>query len=362
MTEATAPTYAPFTARFADMTTGTTVKTFASFVGNQATLANYTPTSSPVNTGMLSDIGRATIYGPDLFTDNFYSRFVKTPLPRGDSAMTAVFSEVTSNAYSPKEQNDDAKLFNANNPTMISNVAKKNLSRQVAVEINDYILKQMAQTPEMIGDVASAIMGVSNACYLDDMWVASKAYFSGSTATTSSANSDQLVTMLTEPGDDGFADEMVETIWKYAQNKFRYKSALYNESDRPTLSHNVHIALKKDYEFPAFKKLYAETFNPSFIDVSQSIDYVEDFATPAGAPEGAGALVGMIVDDRKFSITPMPDTLTTEAFRNPARKSTAYFTTYEYAFQKDPMFNCVYIFAPAEEVSGGGADAGAGGS
>lgn len=218
----------------------------------------------------------------------------------------------------------------------------------------------MAQTPEMIGDVASAIMGVSNACYLDDMWVASKAYFSGSTGQTPQTT--QLVTMLTEPGDSGFADEMVETLWKYAQNKFRYKSTAYNDMNigtvgspayRPTLSHGVHIALKKDYEFPAFKKLYSETFNPSFIDVSQTIDYVEDFATPAGAPEGAGELIGMIVDDRKFSITPMPDTLTTEAFRNPARKSTAFFTTYEYAFQKDPMFNCVYLFAPAEEVSGG---------
>ena len=54
----------------------------------------------------------------------------------------------------------------------------------------------------------------------------------------------------------------------------------------------------------------------------------------------------MVVDDRAFKITPMPETMTTEAFRNPARKSTAYFTTYEYAFQQDPFFNVAYIFAP----------------
>ena len=340
----TTTTDAQFTARF-------TPTTLATFVANQADLANWTPTQSTINTGMLSDIGRATVYGPDMFRDNFYGKFMKAPLPRGDSAMTAVFSEISSRAYDPAAA--DTALFNGANPSMYSNVAKKNLSRQIAVEINDYILKQFAQTPEMIGDVSAAIMAASTACYLDDMWVASKAYFSG---TVANAQTTQLVTMTTEPGDSGFEDEMVETIWTYAQNKFRYKSNKYNEMNigtalspayRNTLSTGVHIALKKDYEFPAFKKLYSETFNPDFIRVDQTIDYVEDFATPAGAPVGAAELIGMIVDDRKFSITPMPDTMVTEAFRNPARRSTAYFTTYEYAFQRDPMFNAVYIFAPA---------------
>ena len=321
-----------FTARFAP-------QTIAGMVANQTSLANFVPSTSPINTGMLSDIGRANIYAPDL-QDNFYSRFMRAPLSRGDSVMAARIGEVVSRAYDPAAP--DTALFNAANPAMQSIVAKKNFSRQIAVEINDYILKQFAQTEEMIGDVAAAIMATSNACYRDDMWVASKAYFSGS---VQAAQADQIHVMLTAPTDPGYADEMVETIWGFAENKFAYKSTKYNQAQFNTKSENIHIALKKDVEFPAFKKLYSETFNPEFIKIAPTIDYVDDFATPAGAPANAGDLVGMIVDTRAFDITPMPDTLTTEAFRNPARKSTAYFTTYEYAFQKNPFFNIAYIFA-----------------
>ena len=320
------------------------------FVGNQGTLANYTPTTSLLNTGMMSDIGRATIYGPDV-QDSFYAKFMKSPLTRGDSIMTARFDDITSNAYSPSAA--DTVLFGATNPTMKSNVAKKNLSRQIAVEVNDYYLKQMAQTQEMIGDVEAAMMAVSNACYLDDMWVASKEYFSGSTR---SAKTTQMHTLTNDVGTSGFADEMNELLWDISQKQFGYKSDAYNASGASTKSNTVAIALKKDCEYPVFKKMLAETYNPEMvrIAVDGGIDYVDDFATPAGAPTGAGELLGMVVDARAFEITPMPDTLTTEAFRNPARKSTAYFTTYEYAFQHNPFFNCAYIFAPEGSTGGSG--------
>lgn len=324
-------TDAQFTARFSPLT-------LATMVANQTTLANFVPTASPINLGMLSDIGRATIYAPDI-QDSFYARFMKAPLSRGDAAMSARFTEVTSRAYNPAAPDTD--LFNAQNPSMISNVAKKNLSRQIAVELNDYWIKQFCQTEEMIGDAASAIMAASNACYRDDMWVAAKAYFSGS---TSSAPAGSLKVMTANPNESGFADEMIETLWDFAENKFAYKSTSYNPAGYNTKSSNVHIVLKKNAEFPAFKKFYADTFNPEFLKIAPTIDYVDDFATPAGAPTGAGDLLGMVVDDRAFAITPMPDTLTTEAFRNPVRKSTSYFTTYEYAFQKDPFFNIAYIF------------------
>lgn len=311
------------------------------FVANQATLENYKPTTSVLNTGMMSDIGRATVYGPETQA-NFYSRFMKSPLTRGDSVMTARFNEITSRAYNPNAPDTD--LFNSPTPGMMSNIATKNLSRQIAVEVNDYYLKQMAQTQEMIGDAMAAIMATSNACYMDDMWVASKEYFTGSVR---GAKATQMVTLTNKPTDAGFANEMIETLWKFTQKDFGYKSTEYNASGANTKSTSVNIALKKDVEYPAFKKFYAETFNPEFLRVSNSIDYVDDFATPAGKPAGAGELIGMITDTRAFEITPMPDTLTTEAFRNPARKSTAYFTTYEYAFQHNPFFNCAYIFAPS---------------
>lgn len=313
----------------------------ATFNGNQADLANYQPTTSPINTGMLSDIGRATIYAPDI-QESFFDRFMRAPLTRGDSAMSARFEEVVSRQYDPNAPDTD--LFNAQKPGMLSNVAKKNLSRQIPVEVHDYLLKQLTQTPEMIGDVMAAIMATSNVCYRDDMWVAAKEFFSGSER---GAQSGQEYIMTANPTEAGFADEMVETLWGFSQNKFGYKSTLYNPSGYNTKSNQVHIVMRKDAEFPAFKKLYAETFNPEFLRVDETIDYVDDFATVAGAPVGAADLLAMVVDSRAWAITPMPDTLSTEAFRNPARKATAYFTTYEYAFQADPFFNVAYIYEHA---------------
>lgn len=331
----TTQTDAQFTSRFSGMTA-------SAFVANQKALADYVPTSSVLNTGMMSDIGRATVYGPDR-QENWFSRFMKAPLSRGDSAMTARFGEVNSRAYDPNAS--DEALFNGSKPAMVSNIATKNLSRQIAVEVNDYYLRQMVQTQDMIGDAEASIMSVSNVCYLDDMWVASKEYFSGSTR---SAKTTQLHTMTKNVGDTGFGDELNELLWNISQKQFGYKSTEYNASGQNTKANSVAIALKKDCEYPAFKKLLSETFNPEMlrIEVDGGIGYVDDFATPAGSPSTAGELIGMVVDTRAFEITPMPETLTTEAFRNPVRKSTAYFTTYEYAFQHNPFFDCAYIFAP----------------
>lgn len=324
-----------FAGRFPDMSAST-------FVANQKALVDWTPTASTLNTGMMSDIARAYIYAPDT-QENFYARFMAAPLPRGDSVMSARFSEVTSRVYNPKAPDTD--LFNGEYATMISNVATKNLSRQIATEVNDYVLKQFTQTQEMIGDAMSAIMARSQVAYKDDMWVASKEYFSGSTR---NAKSTQMHTMTNAVSatDNKFGAELTELLWKVSQKDFGYKSTNFNASGYNTKSDSVSIALKKDVEYPAFKKMLSETFNPELLRITSTIDYVDDFATPAGAPSGAGELIGMVVDNRAFKITPMPDTLTTEAFRNPARKSTAYFTTYEYAFQHDPFFNVAYIFAP----------------
>lgn len=312
----------------------------SSFVGNQSDLKDWTPTENTVNTGMLSDIARAYIYAPEVQA-NFYSRFVQPALPRGDSVLSARIAEVTSKAYDPLAT--DAALFDGDRPGMISNVAKKNLSRQIRVELNDYWTKQFTQTNEMFGDIMAALASTINTCYMDDMWTASKEYFSGSMR---GAQASQSNIMTNAVDSDKFAMEMTELLWKISQKQFGYKSTAYNASKYDTKSEKVHIALKKDVEFPAFKKLLSETFNPDLLRVVSNVDYVDDFATPAGAPSGAGELIGIVADARAYKITPMPDTLTTESFRNPARRSTAYFTTYEYAFQQDPFFNVAYIFAP----------------
>lgn len=330
-------TDAQFASRFAGVTASV-------FTGNQSALADWTPTSNSINTGMLSDVARAYVYAPDT-QENFYARFMKSPLTRGDSVMSARISEVTSKAYDPNAA--DIALFDGSRPTMTSNVAKKNLSRQIRVELNSYWTKQFVQTNEMYGDIMAALSATINTCYKDDMWTASKEYFSGSTR---NAKTGQLHTLTSTPADadNAFAQEMTELLWTISQKQFGYKSTAYNASGFNTKSNGVHIALKKDVEYPTFKKLLSETFNPEMLRVVSSVDYVDDFATPAGAPSTAGELIGMVVDERAFKITPMPDTLDTTSFYNNARKATTYFTTYEYAFQHDPFFNCAYIFAKKE--------------
>ncbi len=149
--------------------------------------------------------------------------------------------------------------------------------------------------------------------------------------------------------EDGFAEEMTEALWDFSQNKFGFKSALYNPCGYNTKSETVDIALVKEVQYPAFRKLYADTFNPEFLRIDTDMDYVDSFADPYGKPEGAGDLLGMVIDRRAFAIHPMPDSMTSEAFRNPARRSTTYFMTYEYAFETRPFFNIGYIFAPAGE-------------
>lgn len=269
-------TDAQFAKRFPDMGAN-------AFVTNQSSLADWTPTASTINTGMLSDIGRAYLYAPDV-QENFYARFMQAPLPRGDSVMSARFSEVTSRAYDPKAS--DEALFNGDYATMTSNVARKNFSRQIATEVNDYVLKQFCQTQEMIGDAMACIMARSNACYKDDMWTASKMYFSGSTR---SAKTGQLNTLTNKPEDEGFGMEMTELLWNISQKQFGYKSDKYNPAGYNTKSNSVNIALKKDCEFPAFKKLLSETFNPEMLRITSTIDYVDDFATPQERPQASSS-------------------------------------------------------------------------
>lgn len=325
-----------FASRFPDMTASV-------FYGSgQVALGGYTPNASPINTGMLADIGKATIYGPEKQTNPF-SKFIRSPLARGDSALTARFSEVNSYAFNPLAP--DTVLFGGARPSMLSNVMTKNLSRQVAVEINERELKKYVQTENMVGDVASAIMSVSNVAYMDDMFVASKEYFSGSTR---GAGNDQLHLLTNHVTDAGFADEMTEKLWEITQKQFGYKSTKYNKSGANTKANEISVIMKKDVEFPTFKRLYAETFNPEFLKMDLSAGYVDDFATCAGAPAGAGELIAIVCDNRAFEITPMPEALTVGSFVNPSRgNSITYFTTYEYAFGHNPFFDCAYIFEPS---------------
>lgn len=317
--------------------------TLQSFLGNEVSLKDFAPVESPINLGMYDDIGRATLYGYDR-QPNFWSRFLRSPLSRGDAEMTARFTEVTSRAYDPDAPDTD--LFNGQRPSMVSSVATKNLSRQVYTEVNDYVMKQFVQTEDMIGDAISIIQAANMNAYYDDMWVASKEYFSGSVR---DAPVDSQVVMTHAPGETGFAEEMSELLFDTVENKFRFKSTLYNPAAYNTRSDSVSIAMKKSCDYPTFRKMYSDTFHPDLLKIPAYADYVDDFATPAGKPEDAGDLIAIVTDDRTWSITPMPDTMSTEAFRNPVRKSTSFATTYEYAFHTSPFFNIRFIYEPAAE-------------
>jgi len=322
-----------FASAFADMTASV-------FYGSGMTnLTNYQPASSPFNNNMLADIGRVTVYGPESY-DNPYAKFMKSPLTRGDSAMVTRFSQVTSGAYDPLAP--DTALFDGQRPEQLSNVMSKSLSRQVRVEISDRLMKQFVQTEEQIGDSAAAIMAMSNARYLDDMYIASNEYFSGSTR---GAKPTQMITLNTAPSDSGFAEEMTETLWNVTQNKF--KSTDFNKSGYSTKAESASIIMDKNTQFRTFKRQFADAFNPSYLDIETATGWVDSFASTAGKPAGAGDLIAIVCDNRAFDIVPMPEALSVESFGNPARKSTMYATTYEYAFGHNPFFDCVYIFAKA---------------
>lgn len=324
-----------FTARFPEITP-------ANFYAAPTTLANFSPTANAINVGMLSDIGRALISGPAVFDDNFYGRYVESPLTRGDAFLMGRFGDISSNVYNPAA--NDTELFDVDNPTFTGYVAKKNLSRQIRLNVADRWLKQFCQTEEMIGDAMAAIMSSSVACYKDDLWTAAKEYVSGSTR---GALTGQLEVMTNQISTQAGQEELIEDIWSFSQNKFKYKSAKYNAAGFPTLSKNVHIALLKDAQYEMRKKL-ADTFHPDLLTdkVGVTIDYVDSFATPAGAPNNAGDLIGIIADERAFHFVPMPEGVVTESFRNPAAHSTYYYTTYETAYGHDLTQNIAYIFAP----------------
>ena len=331
-----------FASRFPDMNAAT-------FKSNASDLASWTPTPSPVMLGALSDIGRQACFGPDRQL-SFFQRYMISPLTRGDSVMSSRVGEISSRAYDPDAPDTD--LFNGSRPDLTAYASKKNFSRQTALEVFDTEIKKYVQTEDMIGDLMAEIVGTTMACYLDDMWTAAKEYFTGTTSPDSiniPAKSGQFKILTKDVDEDGFAEEMTEALWDFSQNKFGFKSALYNPCGYNTKSDTVDIALVKEVQYPAFRKLYADTFNPEFLRIDTDMDYVDSFADPYGKPAGAGDLLGMVIDRRAFAIHPMPDSMTSEAFRNPARRSTTYFMTYEYAFETRPFFNIGYIFAPAGE-------------
>lgn len=314
----------------------------ADFKANLAALGDWTPTASSFLVGALSDIGRQACFGPDRQL-SFWQRYMISPLTRGDSVLSSRVGEIQSVEYDTDAP--DTALFNGSRPELDTSTAKMNFSRQTRLEVFDKDIQKYCQTEDMIGDLLAEIMATPMACYLDDMWTAAKMYFSGD---MHSPKAGQSVVLDAVPGDADFADKMVEALWGFSQQKFGYKSTLYNPAGYNTKSDLVDIVCRKDIEYPAFKKLYAETYNPEFIRVNTDIDYVDSFATPTGAPEGAGDLLAMVIDRRALAIHPLPNSMTTEVFRNPARRSSTYFMTYENIFEVRPFFNVGWVFAPAE--------------
>lgn len=323
-----------------DFTAQFSPETVAGMISKETTLGNWTPTANTINVGMLSDIGKAIINGAPVFQNSFYGKYLRAPLQRGDSFMMGRFGEVQSSTYNPAAR--DTELFDVQDPTFTAYVAKKNFSRQIRTNVADRWLRQFCQTQEMIGDAHSAIMQASTARYYDDVFTAAKAYVSGSTR----GSQTEAMPIMTNDLDTAAGQaELIEKLWTFSQNKLRYKSTKYNPAQYNTFSKSVHIALKKDCQYAMYKKL-ADTFHEDLLQAPTDISWVDDFATPAGKPSGAGELIGIISDSEAFHFVPMPEGVVTESFRNPASLSTYYYTTYETAFGQDLTQNIVYLFAP----------------
>lgn len=311
---------------------------------NITNLKGYTPVSDNgvFSNSMLSDIGRAMVYGPEA-QENIYSKFMKSPLTRGNASMTAVFKAPKSRAYDPL--GPDSELFNATKPEMLSTVISKNLDRTVDLEVNDRWLEQFVQTDDMKGEAIASIMAQLNTAYLMDMYTASNEYFAGS---THNATANQMVTLTTKPGDDKFSDEFLETLYNVTQKEFKWKSDKYNPLGYETKSNDVTVICDKSIEYKGFLKTYATVFAPEYIKIKQDIGFVDSFpGTVAGAPAGAGDLLAIVFDNRAPEIIPMPDSIVTESFRNGNRHSTAYFMSYAFGMGVNQMFNAKYIFGAA---------------
>ena len=332
-----------YAGRFADNLSKNPAVTTAGFVATgQTPFADYTPTQSAVNVGLMGDIGRAYITTLET-NDNPFGFAYRPNLGRGDSVLDGRFKPVKSRTYDPLA--GDSVLFNANRPEFVGSVATLNYSRQTDIEINDQKMSQFAQTAEMDGDIESALMASLNQSLRMDLYTASVEYFCGSTR---GAQSTQLRTMTAKKSESGFGVELIEQIWSATQQDMGYVSTSFNKSGIETKAQSPVVILSKDVEFPTFKKLYSETFNPDFLklEINGGIRYVESMpGTVAGAPSGT-ELVGIVADPRAFGITPLSSGVTVEAFRNPARRSTSYFQTAEFIYSHAPMYDVEYIFAP----------------
>ena len=329
-----------YATRFSDnMSKNPAITTSGFTASGQTPFADYTPTQSAVNVGLMGDIGRAYITALESNANPFDFAY-RPVLARGDSILDGRFKPVNSRTYDPLA--GDSVLFNANRPEFVGSVATKNYSRQTDIEINDQLMSQYMQTAEMQGDVESALMASLNQSLNMDLYTASVEYFCGSTRGAQSTQLKTLAdTVTSNPAD------LIEAIWTATQKEMGYVSTSFNKSAIPTKAEAPVVILSKDCEFPAFKKLYAETFNPDFLklELNGGIRYVESMPTCAGAPSGT-ELVGVVADPRAFGITPLPNGVTVEAFRNPARRSTSFFQTAEFIYSHAPMYDVEYIFAP----------------
>lgn len=325
---------AEFAARFPGLTASV-------FNGNMSDLANYQPSADSTVTGLMGDIGKVMVYNPDVQT-NPYSKYIQSPLSRGDAVMSMRFKDITSHAYD--KHAPDTVLFNQPYGEAVTNVAKMNLSRQIGLAINRRDLLKYQQVPEMAGDVAAALQATMTQAYNQDMWIACREYYSN----LRNAKADQMIVMTEDPASKDGAAELNEILWKTTQNYSGYLDTRFNQSGIATKSDSMDVFLEKSIEYPLFKRMLSETYNPEMLRVSANFQYVPEFGSViAGKPSDAGKMIATITDPRKRKITPLPEALVTSSFVNPARLESVIFETFEYILQEDPFFNAFYVFQAA---------------
>lgn len=411
------------------------------FYYNQRTMNEYFKhlAEDPLYSGMFEAIGRVTIYASQ-FLQNPFAKFIKDPLTSGNAHMAGLFKDIRSHEWNPvgkrpggrdygvlgidfanqeSEINkitakpclydvpDTGWLFKAETPEFVSTVSRINFSREIALLVNAREYARYCQTPEMVGEIGSALMGMSNAIYMNDMREASKNFFCGilragpppepdtdagygTDLSTKAAVPDgnamidvvAIVDRIGDTDDKGkvkapdlekegqiVADGLTRAIHNTIEVDFADFSDKYNPSHLDRISEKCTVVMDAHVRYDTFKKYYATLHHPEFIKPGPEVEFVwinefpelgtavyankacpieSAWKSSAGAELGKKQeyyrLVAMIVDDNAPAIIPYQTPVTVQTFFDPHKEAMSIFTHYQCDFEFKPMFNRKYFY------------------
>lgn len=389
------------------------------FYNNQVSMDQFYKNlaENQLYTGMFEAIGRVTIYAAQ-YLNNPFAKFIKDPMYHGNAHMAGLFRPIQSHDWWPGKPNGSGKfgvkdilgvttedpmarqtyevtdtgwLFKAQRPEFLSTVSRVNFSREIALRVNARDYARYCQTPEMVGEIGSVLMGQSHAIYMNDMREASKNFFCGvvrskyepttvkeytdppQVTDDNPLNGDPMIAEVVihhEREGVGFdletigtiiADGVTRIVHNTTEVDFADFSDKYNPVGMSRIVENCSVVLDKHIRYDTFKKYYAELHHPEFIKPGPNVNFIwiNKFPEIASAvypnidkPVVDSAnkyrhwyeLIGMIVDDNAMAIIPYYQPVSVTTFYDPSREEISIFTHYQCDFEFKPFFHRKYIF------------------